>query len=195
MQGTVGRGKTVLSSFLVDRIPVLVSKVPPLLPVNTCYFSCDGKSNKQKDVLTIMISLLHQILVQRNELFNHIKREWEKPGQRVLQNFDALWKVFLETVQDPRAGVTFVVIDSIDECEDLTQIKYLDLFSGLVESKGGRDGVSHGLGTHTSEQMVARRTFHYGHTIHGFYTFYLTTSHASQYHTATQRNVLTPIYV
>jgi hypothetical protein len=142
-----------------------------LLPVNTCYFSSEGKLNKQEDVLKIMISLLHQILVQRNELFDHIKREWEKPGQRVLQSFDALWKVFLETVRDPRAGVTFVVIDSIDECEDLTQSKYLDFFSGLVESKGGRDGVSHGLGTHTSEQMVARRTFHHTFTNHGFTHF------------------------
>lgn len=150
MQGTVGRGKTVLSSFLVGRIPELVSAAPPVMPVNACYFSCDGKFNKQKDVLTMLISLLYQLLVERKELFNHMRRKWEKPGQRVLQNFDALWKVFLETVRDPRAGVTFIVIDSIDECEDLTQTKYLDLFSGLVESKGDNGASDHGLGTYPS---------------------------------------------
>lgn len=135
--GDFGSGKTLLSTFVANDVGDYVRSQlsPPILgPVTVCYFSCDQGFNSETSVMKMLSTLLYQILVGQKDLSDHAICEWVKPGQRLLENFDTLWKVFISTLKDDRLGYTVVIIDAIDECKESTQRLYVESFRLLFNT-------------------------------------------------------------
>ena len=125
--GSPGIGKTMMSTFLVGLLKEKVEKAPGKA---FAYFFCDDKNQDRKTSTAILRSLIWQLLLQKNELFQHIQSDFEKHERSRLfedlfENFSALWRIFRGMLQDENAGEVFILIDALDECERSTRKGFL----------------------------------------------------------------------
>ena len=121
--GSPGIGKTMMSTFLVEVLKEKAGKSPSKA---FAYFFCDDKDQGRKTPTAILRSLIWQLLLQRNELFDHIKSDFEQHKdsrvfENLFENFSALWRIFEDMLRDERAGEVFILIDALDECERSTR--------------------------------------------------------------------------
>jgi len=91
--GSPGIGKTMMSTFLVQELKGKVEKTPDKA---FAYFFCDDKDQDRKTPTAILRSLIWQLLLQRNELFQHIQSDFKKHKdsrlfEDLFENFSALW--------------------------------------------------------------------------------------------------------
>ncbi|KAK2599135.1 hypothetical protein QQS21_005396 [Conoideocrella luteorostrata] len=121
--GSPGIGKTMISTFLVQE---LKTKVAKSLGKVFLFFFCDDKDQNRKTPTAILRSFIWQLLLQRNELFQHMQPDFKRhTNDRVFQdlfdNYSALWRIFQNMIRDKCAGQVFILIDALDECERSTR--------------------------------------------------------------------------
>ncbi|OBT63788.1 hypothetical protein VE03_06953 [Pseudogymnoascus sp. 23342-1-I1] len=116
--GGMGTGKSILTSFLADRIKPLVATATStaLQKVTVCSFFCDDKDIDRKNGREIIRSLLHQILEQRHDLIQHATARFSQIAPNPW-SLNLLWETLSDITLDPMAGTIVVIIDAIDECE------------------------------------------------------------------------------
>ncbi|EXA31563.1 hypothetical protein FOVG_17184 [Fusarium oxysporum f. sp. pisi HDV247] len=140
--GPPGIGKTMMSTFLIEVLKGKVEKSPDKM---FAYFLCDYRYPEQRSPTAILRSLIWQLLLQRNELFQHIRSDFEKhKDSRLFEclfgNFSSLWRIFEDMVRDDHAGEAFILIDALDECDRITRKALLccirELFQASPESAG-----------------------------------------------------------
>jgi len=112
--GPPGIGKTMMSTFLVEQLRQKVEKAPGQV---LAYFFCDDKNKDRSEPTAILRSLIWQLLLQRDGLFPHIQSDFNLQGSSLCNDFSALWRIFEAMVTDEHAGIVFVIIDALDECE------------------------------------------------------------------------------
>ncbi|OBT84701.1 hypothetical protein VE02_06110 [Pseudogymnoascus sp. 03VT05] len=112
--GSPGIGKTMMSTFLVDELQNKVERAPSKA---FAYFFCDDQDQDRKTPIAILRSLIWQILLRRNELFDIIKADFDAQGNTITENFSTLARIFKGMLRDERAGEVFVLIDALDECD------------------------------------------------------------------------------
>ncbi|KAK7398580.1 hypothetical protein QQX98_012036, partial [Neonectria punicea] len=140
--GSPGIGKTMMSTFLVEVLKGKVEKSPDKA---FAYFFCDDKKQERRTPTAMLRSFIWQLLLQRNELFEHMQSDFEKhKDSRLFEylfgNFSALWRIFQDMLRDERAGEVFILIDALDECDRSTRRALLrcirELFQASTESAG-----------------------------------------------------------
>ena len=129
--GYPGSGKTTLSAYLLDHLST--SEFSPGSRTTLCYFFCDDKIESQRDGLSILRSLIHQLLVRRRLLIKYVKAAYDYAGPEFDQKFNQLWQIFVAIVSDKRVGPISVIIDAIDECEATTRKRFLDDVETLLK--------------------------------------------------------------
>ncbi len=129
--GSPGIGKTMLSTFLVK---VLKKKIEKTSGKALAYFFCDDKHQDRRTSTAIIRSLIWQLLLQRNELFEHARLDFEAQGNTLFENFSALWRIFQCMLQDERDGEVFILIDALDESEMTTRDGLLQSIGNLFKS-------------------------------------------------------------
>ena len=132
--------KTILSAYLLEYLTA--SEFPPSLRTTLCYFFCDEKIDTQRDSLAILRSLIHQLLVRRRLLIKYVKIAYDFYGPQFDQNFNELWRLFVDIASDRRVGPISVIIDAIDECEETTRHRFLQDVMNLISR-------SRSIGSHT----------------------------------------------
>jgi hypothetical protein len=89
-----GCGKSVLTSFLVDAQPTHNSRA------TICYFFFKDDNDQQRKSNFAIAAILHQIYTSQPSLIKHALKWHQAKGTDVSTSFPALWKVFIETVED-----------------------------------------------------------------------------------------------
>lgn len=121
--GSPGIGKTMMSTFLIQVLKEKVEKSPDKA---FAYFIYDDKNQDQRTPTAMLRSLIWQLLLQRNRLFQHIQSDYEKHKdsrlfEDLFENLSTLWRIFQDMLRDEQTGEVFVLIDALDECERSTR--------------------------------------------------------------------------
>ncbi|KAI9855289.1 MAG: hypothetical protein M1824_006216 [Vezdaea acicularis] len=134
--GGPGTGKTMLSSFLVDKLEERLQRTPKTILV---YFFCDNKdANRNRDT-AILRGLMLQILRQLPSLFKHIQEDYELQPLAMFENFDTLWRIFLNMLKDSGRSTIYILLDALDECEPQSRsnlVRAMSKLSTLSRIKG-----------------------------------------------------------
>ncbi|RMJ19779.1 hypothetical protein CDV36_000584 [Fusarium kuroshium] len=108
ISGGPGRGKTMLSIFLTQEWESL--------PDCVFYVFCGDKATS--DEVTIMRSLLYQVLSQVPSMVDHVG-DCLGTGERTKHTLSSrgdLWAIFTSMLKDPRLGPVLGLVDGLDEC-------------------------------------------------------------------------------
>ncbi|KAN0081030.1 hypothetical protein V8E54_004234 [Elaphomyces granulatus] len=108
-----GCGKSVLVKYLADSI----------LATNesrtTCYFFFKDDFEDQRNAISALCCILHQLFMQKRILLSEkILEQFEVEGERLSSSFSDLWAILLSAAKDKNAGEIICLLDAIDECED-----------------------------------------------------------------------------
>jgi ankyrin repeat domain-containing protein 50 len=108
-----GCGKSVLVKYLADSI----------LATNesrtTCYFFFKDDFEDQRNSISALCCILHQLFMQKRILLSEkILEQFEVDGERLGSSFGDLWTILLSAAEDKNAGEIVCLLDAIDECED-----------------------------------------------------------------------------
>lgn len=135
LTGPPGIGKTMMSTFLIE---FLKGKVERSDDQVLAFFFCDDKIQDRKMPTAIIRSLVWQLLLQKKELFEHMRPDYEKHREGrifidLFDDFTTLWRIFQEMLKDDCAGDVFIVIDAFDECDQSTRKHFLSALSELFQ--------------------------------------------------------------
>ena len=139
-----GCGKSVLSSFLVNRFrePNSQAGLPGIV---CCFFFADGNAG-QADATSALRALLHQLLKANNSLIGHAMSEYNSKGLKFRNDPQTLWEILKKAATDPSSGNVICVIDGLDECERSTQsllMGFLCQFYSQTEIAGPKRQKAH----------------------------------------------------
>jgi predicted ATPase len=108
-----GCGKSVLAKHLVDSV------LPSTASRTTCYFFFKDDFKDQKNIISALCCILHQLFKQKRVLLSKaILDEFEIHRKEITSSFRRLWNVLLSVAKDENAGEIVCLLDAIDECED-----------------------------------------------------------------------------
>ena len=108
-----GCGKSVLVKYLVDYILVTAESR------TICYFFFKDDFEDQRNVISALCCVLHQLFKQKRILLSEkILEQFEVEGEKLTSSFSELWAILLSAAKDKNAGEIICLLDAIDECED-----------------------------------------------------------------------------
>lgn len=116
IKGGAGKGKTMMSIGLIERIPR-----PQDGSTVVTYFFCQNADYKLNTIEAIIKGLIYQLVNQQKELKESLRRRWDTANRRFdedLTSWRVLWQVFLEMLDCCRCRRVYVVVDALDECQD-----------------------------------------------------------------------------
>ncbi|KAK4182866.1 ankyrin repeat protein [Podospora australis] len=131
ISGDPGCGKSVLASFLVERLTEM-SKTTRL---NVCYFFCKADDLAQSNPVRAIQSLLHQLLTQRSGLVTTADYYLRKDNLN-LEDINNLWSMLVLLADRDINRRTICILDGIDECEPKSRKQLLGAISGFLHSEG-----------------------------------------------------------
>ncbi|KAJ2969423.1 hypothetical protein NQ176_g8672 [Zarea fungicola] len=162
LTGSPGIGKTMMATFLVDALKTKTERTPNMAFV---YFFCDDKDQGRRTPTAMIRSFIWQLLLQRQELFQHMQPDLEKHEvnrvfESLFDDFSAVWRIFQRMLRDERAGEVVILVDALDECESPAREKLLvELKHYFSSSHGGSLGrtkllITSRPGTHDIERQL-----------------------------------------
>ncbi|KAJ6047297.1 uncharacterized protein N7446_007574 [Penicillium canescens] len=122
-----GCGKSVLARSIID--DYVQASTPA---VTICYFFFKD-NDEQNHLSAALCSVLHQLFSQRPHLLRYAIPPWEKNGQKIRQEVDELWRIFVTATSVDVSSKTICIFDALDECRDIDQnrlIEKLQFFNG-----------------------------------------------------------------
>lgn len=144
MYGGPGKGKTYLSIYLASRWVSLVDSREPSHLVLEYY--CDSSNSQRNSALSVLRSLICQLLKANNDLYQDILGEFDscrRQNQKLASNFyrENLWRIFKSMVKHIPENIV-LILDGLDECDDdsisFLQAKLEDLY---VSNRGNDQGI------------------------------------------------------
>jgi ankyrin repeat protein len=121
----------MLSSFLVDEMERKASTTPRM---TFAYYFCDNKDAKRKTATAIIRGLLVQLLQQHPRLFKHIQPIYDRIGDDLFVDFDALWLILKDLIQKDLGGLgLYLLVDALDECEKTSRQALLTKLANLSD--------------------------------------------------------------
>lgn len=105
-----GCGKSVLAKSLIDDVFHNSTS-----NVSVCYFFFKENA-EQNQLATALCALLHQLFGMQPELLKHAIRSWEKNHDKIQEEVDELWRIFMAAASDSGFTDTICVLDALDEC-------------------------------------------------------------------------------
>jgi predicted NACHT family NTPase len=119
--GEPGVGKSMISTFLVAELDKNTQKSGNTI---FAYYFFDNKVGNRRTASVLLRTLLLQFLEQVPSLFKVIAPDYRKMGQKLMEDFDALWRILVLMLQHLlQTDRVWIVIDAVDECgEDRTPL-------------------------------------------------------------------------
>ncbi|EYB23052.1 hypothetical protein FG05_35009 [Fusarium graminearum] len=116
ISGGPGRGKTIMSLFLAEKIETLYQQKGDHL---LSYF-CQFQDDRYNDPHNVLRSLIYQLLQfsQDEPQVDKVLKYFETPEkkQSALGSLDCLWRILVILLSQPSLSTIFCIIDGIDEC-------------------------------------------------------------------------------
>ncbi|KAH8645583.1 hypothetical protein BGZ60DRAFT_340639, partial [Tricladium varicosporioides] len=113
--GIPGSGKSILASYIVDQLKSKTSKLADPSP-SLIFFFCSNRSESRRASTHILCSLIHQLTLQRPELWEIVDKAYSKNTSLRIHVFEELWVVFVAMLQ--KAKNVLCVVDGLDECQN-----------------------------------------------------------------------------
>jgi ankyrin repeat domain-containing protein 50 len=108
-----GCGKSVLVKYLVDSILVTTE------PRTICYFFFKDDFEDQRNIISALCCILHQLFMQKRILLSEeILERFEVDQERFMSSFSDLWSILLSAAKEENAGEIVCILDAIDEWEE-----------------------------------------------------------------------------
>ncbi|KAJ5410107.1 uncharacterized protein N7487_004466 [Penicillium crustosum] len=120
-----GCGKSVLARSIIDDYMRDLSPA-----VTICYFFFKDNDD-QNNLAVALCSVLHQLFSQRPHLLHYAMPSWESNGERLRQEVDDLWRIFIAATSSDLSFTTICIFDALDECRKIDRdrlIPKLQLF-------------------------------------------------------------------
>lgn len=120
ISGRSGCGKTVLASYLVERLRSNASQKE--LPCHVCYFFFSANNKDYKNPSIALCSLLHQLLVSMDQkardiqLNKYVIPEFRLQGEAFINQAKILWRILASIISDPNCGNVICIIDGLSDC-------------------------------------------------------------------------------
>ncbi|KAH5423318.1 hypothetical protein HBI23_244610 [Parastagonospora nodorum] len=113
--GDPGKGKTMLSLFLISHRHMVVRKQPDQRKL--IHFFCGAQDGRNTGI-SILRSLIYQLLTDSTPMFKHIRVAYSKHGRSLFSDdrFETLWKIFEAMVSEESLDTVTCVLDGLDEC-------------------------------------------------------------------------------
>ncbi|KAK4071768.1 uncharacterized protein Triagg1_6006 [Trichoderma aggressivum f. europaeum] len=134
--GGPGKGKTMLSIFLIEELEALARQEAS---VTLLFYLCSSNDADRNTAVAILNGLLFQLINQHRGLAKHASY-YLKPNRAgsSLTSFDTLWRIFERIVGDPALQTIQCILDGLDECERESAGWLLTAFVGQARSSAGR---------------------------------------------------------
>jgi hypothetical protein len=124
VKGDPGMGKTMLRCGIIDELSKVEAKKSLL-----SYFFCQATDAQINSATTVLRGLIYMLVFQQPSLVSHVYKKYDRAGKKVLEDANAwstLHQIFINILRDPSLGVTYILIDALDECvEDLPRLLHL----------------------------------------------------------------------
>ncbi|KAF9776607.1 hypothetical protein IL306_005188 [Fusarium sp. DS 682] len=123
LHGYPGTGKSTMAMFLIEELSEAFSMEDGK---TLAFFFCDSSFEKRRTATSVIRGLLFQLMKQHSKLLNYIlpkhNERREKLKGELLEDFDALWAVFMDVAADQDTGRKYCIIDALDECDRESQV-------------------------------------------------------------------------
>ena len=132
LSGGPGKGKTMMSIFITDQREEVIMKSQDAL----IYYFCDNKDAHRNTVAGILGGFIAQLLRQRPDLFEHIRKRFAERKTDIFTASDklqSLWFIFKDMVDSCSYNVTYCVLDGLDECDDESLRYFIRNLRDLVD--------------------------------------------------------------
>ncbi|KAI9888001.1 MAG: hypothetical protein M1823_000122 [Watsoniomyces obsoletus] len=127
-----GCGKSVLASFLVDELVDTASNAS--ISSTVCYFFFKDDNDGQRDALSALSAVLHQLLSAQRHLITYAMPDFTNMGERFKDDFLTLWDIFTKIATNFKDENIFCVFDALDECGDSTRNQFTQKLVEFYES-------------------------------------------------------------
>ncbi|KAJ5788212.1 hypothetical protein N7457_003202, partial [Penicillium paradoxum] len=107
IKGNPGKGKTMLICGIIDEL----SK-EAINGSNIAYFFCQANSNRINNATAVLWGLISMLVQQQSSLISHIPDDLSENKNAWVQVCDVL----LDILGDEALGITYLIIDALDEC-------------------------------------------------------------------------------
>ncbi|EXL41861.1 hypothetical protein FOCG_16004 [Fusarium oxysporum f. sp. radicis-lycopersici 26381] len=132
-----GMGKTFMSIHLSKHFEAISKENSGVV---TIFFFCDSKIESRNTAVSILRSLMHQLISHQPSLINTIIPQWKQQSQRLFQetSFGSLWKLFEDMIVKSEFKTIYCIIDALDECEARSLSLLLRKFERLSQGHLGQ---------------------------------------------------------
>ena len=116
IKGGAGKGKTMISISLVERLSLVQDKSTVVT-----YFFCQNADYELNTLESIIKGLILQLVNQQNELKESLRLRWDTENARFskdITSWRTLWDIFLEMLEYCECQRVYVIVDALDECQD-----------------------------------------------------------------------------
>ncbi|KAK2599764.1 hypothetical protein N8I77_011490 [Diaporthe amygdali] len=128
--GSPGIGKTTLARFILEKLP---DQTEPPTDHLLVYYFFDNKIEDRRTALTLVRSLVWQVMSQCKDTWRVMGSDWEAKGEKIL-NFDTLWRHLQSMIQSAGFSTIYILIDALDECDKLSRDVVLSALTHMAES-------------------------------------------------------------
>ena len=105
-----------------------------LLDRQICYFFFKDDDEYQRNAVSALCAILHQILDQNHDLIQLAHVQQERKGSRFTQEFHALWDLLLTVTESNQSKHIVIILDALDECAETSRSLLMDSMAKLYSS-------------------------------------------------------------
>ncbi|KAL2829057.1 hypothetical protein BJY01DRAFT_261398 [Aspergillus pseudoustus] len=119
LHGNPGTGKSTMAITLVEELP----QMPSFTHGDSvlAYFFCDTGTEDNRTAISILGSLLQQVIWQRPRFMEHLMQKYSRRGNQLFSSFDGLWAVLMDISHNSGDTKIFCIVDALDECFEESQ--------------------------------------------------------------------------
>ncbi|KAH7336681.1 hypothetical protein BKA65DRAFT_371878, partial [Rhexocercosporidium sp. MPI-PUGE-AT-0058] len=128
--GPPGCGKSVLASFLVDKLKCQEADIP----LTICFFFCHETPTTRPNACHILRSVLYQLLSANRSLIRYAS-ELRSRGAKSIGEVSTLWRIFEAISEDQISGNIICLIDALDECEPRSRAQLLRYMGHFIATQ------------------------------------------------------------
>ncbi|PQE11546.1 ankyrin repeat protein [Rutstroemia sp. NJR-2017a WRK4] len=134
IHGQAGKGKTMLSMFLVDTLAKQVAQNPQ---DQMAYFFCDNNTDSRNSTLHALKTVLHQVLRQSSR--NVLLEDFKLQGPQMFSTIEGVWNALTRVLEASVTRNLYIMIDGLDECTQESLDAFLKLASSYIADNA--DGI------------------------------------------------------
>jgi archaellum biogenesis ATPase FlaH len=115
IKGDPGKGKTMLLCGIINEL----TKSALASDTTVVFFFCQATDARINHATAILRGLIFMLVDQHPALVSHVRREYDKAGEKVFKDanaWEALLGILTSILRDPLLQTTYLIIDALDEC-------------------------------------------------------------------------------